>query len=322
MRYPTVHASTLGGAGFLNPLAGSLLDILDLVLVEGYSSGAAVAPLGWSSPFERDLNVAVYRPASGNQLLYRIADNRLASSYQTADISGYESMSDLNTGMGAWGGLYLGKVSSTNPGNPDKYSPPWWVIGDASGFYLIIGDHNVVGLDASRGVPAAIQYVGDFESLIALDTGNSAILSHNSSSLLPSSATNQFFKSMGGYTYTQAGGKVYADPTSTTLNKSVGLLRPEGDRTFLTVPTTSMVVPMSMVAGNSVPRLLPMYLGSTEGTSYPRGKVPGLFSVYPNINGKTGDTFLNSSGDSFMIFNVASDTAGNWDQYAIQTNAW
>lgn len=316
MRYPSLHSSVAGGAGYLSPLPGSLLDILDAVLVDGYNrGGSAISPLGWSKPFARLSNECTYRPPIGTSLIFKVSDNLAAVSHLVAAITAYESMSDLYTGFGAWGGMFLGKCSGVDVMDALKYSPAWWIIGDGKGFYLVIGDHDAYLTDPARGVPVVIQYVGDFDSLAAGDSYNCLVAGHTNPSLLSSVSDYCFFKSWGSFGYTSTG-KVYSAPTGGALGLDVGLVEPEGGRGI--GGNTSMLNPASLSVGSIIPRLTPVLF---TGASGPRGKMPGLFSVYPNIEGKTGDTFLDAAGNSFMLLNVEFP-AGQWEQYALQLNAW
>jgi hypothetical protein len=64
-----------------------------------------VAPLGWSKPFS-GTNLAVYRAPVGNRFYYRIDDTGTT----TARIIGYESMTDVNTGINPF-------TNNVSPGN-------------------------------------------------------------------------------------------------------------------------------------------------------------------------------------------------------------
>lgn len=316
MRYPALHSSALGGAGLLSPLPSTLLEILDAVLVEGYLRGEVAVPaLGWSRTFDRYLNTAVYRPAEGLQLLYRVDDNRDTANYQVAQVTAYESMSDVNTGFGGWGSLFLGKSCGSDVQNMLKYSPPWWIVGDRRGFYLLIGDYYSYQPDSVRGAPVVMHYLGDFESLRAGDGYNTMVAGHADPNVM-SSDVGAFFKSYGSFGVTHSAGYAYAAPAGGALGVAIGLSRPEGGRTIGS--GVSSVDPLHLATGDEIPRLSPMLISGTDG---PRGKMPGLFSIWPNISGQTGDTFTNNVGDSFMIVNVEI-AAGLWEQYAIQLNAW
>ncbi|TXI17681.1 MAG: hypothetical protein E6Q67_12940 [Roseateles sp.] len=88
-----------------------------------------VAPLGWNKVFA-GTNLAVYKPSdvAATGCLMRVDD----SSTTTARMVGYEAMSDISTGSGAFppnsavsGGLYIPKSQTS-----DSAQRPWIVFGD------------------------------------------------------------------------------------------------------------------------------------------------------------------------------------------------
>ena len=319
-RTPTLHSSILGGAGVLSPLEGSLLTLLDKVLVDGYtSSGAPVASLGWSRPFLRVDNVCAYKPPLGTGLMYRINDAIPSSGGRIATIQGYESMPNVTTGFGYWAGLSLGKTAGVDVTVPLEYSPSWWIVGDGMGFYLMIGDHDAYDIDPVRGVPVIIHYIGDFDSFLYGDTFNAAILAHSNSYLLASGQGYSFFKNTGATNTSGPNGKVYKNADGTVFGKSVVMPTFEGIRQVGTSSTT--VLPSNLSLGAAIPRLQPVLIGSNEEGFTNRGKVPGLHTVWPNITGATGDTFSNNEGTTYMLLNVCI-AVGLWEQYALQLNSW
>ncbi|WP_104565852.1 hypothetical protein [Ralstonia mannitolilytica] len=93
-----------------------------------------MAPLAWNSPFT-GTNLAVYTSASPQSLgmLLRVDDTGTTN----GRVVGYESMTDVNTGTGAFptaqqiaGGMYWPKSGSANAN-----VIPWYIIGDSRGFY-------------------------------------------------------------------------------------------------------------------------------------------------------------------------------------------
>lgn len=96
---------------------------------------AKLAPFGFAKPFS-GTNLAVYRspdPASTRMFL-RVND----TATQNARVVGYESMTDVNTGLGPFptetqvsGGRWWGKSNIA-----DSSPRPWVVIGDGKTFYL------------------------------------------------------------------------------------------------------------------------------------------------------------------------------------------
>ena len=131
-------------------------------LPDGPLSGAItfkIAPLGWEKVFTAT-NVAVYRSQdpSGTRMHLRVDD----SSAVNARIVGYEDMSDVNTGVGAFptslqvsGGGYWPKASAAG-----LESRAWTLVGDSRSFVL-----HAHTASTSKGASGCVWGFGDFASL-------------------------------------------------------------------------------------------------------------------------------------------------------------
>ncbi len=319
MRAPKLRTSIEGGAGSLTPAGGTLLAILDKVLLTGYNTtiGDARAPLGWSSPYAKDLGIGAYLAGAGTGLMYQFNDDNAVEVYRTAQIKGFESMSSVHEGFGEWGNLPFGKTYSSDVAEELRYNPEWWIIGDNRGFYMCIADHHLVNsVDSLRGRPVIIHYVGDFDSFIPDDTNNAIIVSHNTAARLDGTAANVACKLSTTLIGSTVGNRYYKS-TAGALSGACGLLTPQGNRNL----GSNMVPinPTNLQAGEAIPQTYPVLL-SNPFSSSSRGKMPGLFQIFPHMVGQTGDTFSVDT-KNYMIFNVAI-TATNWEQYAIQLDTW
>lgn len=174
----TVYRSTDAGAPQLNGVAGSLITVLDAVLVNGYGSKPAA---GWTKPFS-GTNKAVYRnsavsPATGTY--FRIRDDGVGPYPQgsnKATLRGYETMTDVDTGVGAFPsltqmpeyGVYPPViVKSDLTGSAAR---GWTIIADERTCYLFL---NVSG----AGVNLGLWHVfGDIKSFSAADPYASVVL--------------------------------------------------------------------------------------------------------------------------------------------------
>ncbi|MBF0427065.1 MAG: hypothetical protein HQL66_14725 [Magnetococcales bacterium] len=129
--------STDTSAPALSGSAGSLLALLDACLVNGYGSKSAA---GWSKEFS-GTNLAVYRPGAGTRRYLRIDDTGPgAGGAREARAFGYESMSDLNTGLFPFptadqmgNGIFIRKSTSL-----DTTARAWWLLADNKRFYLFV----------------------------------------------------------------------------------------------------------------------------------------------------------------------------------------
>lgn len=165
---PQVYRSTDPGAPVLTGQAGKLVDLLDAVLVNGYGSGGdAKAPLGWTIAFT-GTNKRVYRndPTDYSGFYLRFDD----AASQFALVNGYESMSDIDTGVRAFSpsNYAYGKSSTAN-----TTAREWMVVGTARCFYLFI---------KSNGSDWLCFFLGDMFPMGDAEIGICAITSSGSTS--------------------------------------------------------------------------------------------------------------------------------------------
>lgn len=146
MGAPTIIKSGDEGAPVLNGSVGSLIQVLDYVLV---------TKLGWSIEFS-DTNIRVYRPATGLRRCFKIENTATYSYYP--QITAYETMSDINTGSN----LFATQVVVVSAA-ADATSRPYVCIGDGAGVYLAIGKTITAHPVGSGNEGYAINYFGDFE---------------------------------------------------------------------------------------------------------------------------------------------------------------
>lgn len=167
----TFYRSTDSGAPVLaGNTAGTLINVLDKILVTGYGSQPAA---GWTKPFI-GTDVAVFRNgATANAQRYlRVSE----PSGLYASVRGYADMTDANTGSTPFpstaqrtADLYWHKTGSATA-DPRQ----WWAIADARSLLLLIryGTTPVwVGY-----------YFGDGLSYVASDAGFSVIIGGTSTS--------------------------------------------------------------------------------------------------------------------------------------------
>lgn len=129
----TVYKSTDPGAPVLSGQAGTLINVLDACLVNGYGAKPSA---GWTKSYS-GTNKAAYRmPPGTNQHYLRVDD----SNAQHGLMVGYESMSDVDTGTGPFptaaqmaNGVFLYKSATAN-----STARAWYLITNGKIFYLII----------------------------------------------------------------------------------------------------------------------------------------------------------------------------------------
>jgi len=125
--------STDPSAPVLDGTVGSLVNLLDKCLVNGYGSKS---PLGWGIAYTAT-NVRVYRAPSGNRMYLKVDDSvSVVSAGGGAAVNVYETMSGISTGTNPfWPAndrLILKSVDATSSARP------WALVGDERLFYLSI----------------------------------------------------------------------------------------------------------------------------------------------------------------------------------------
>lgn len=143
----TVYKSTDASAPVLSGSNGTLVTLFDSCLVTGYGSKAAA---GWTKPFT-GTNKAVFRPPSGNQFYFRVQDDGPgAGGARDARVTGYEVMTDVDTGTGPFptalqgvGGIAMQVIRKSN--TADATARPWVVVADARTVYWFVLTGDSVG---------------------------------------------------------------------------------------------------------------------------------------------------------------------------------
>lgn len=160
----TYYRSTDASAPVLNGTAGSLIALLDAILVNGYGSKPAA---GWSKAYS-GTNRAAYRMGAGNTRAYlRVRDDGGGTAGgREAPVRIFETMSDVDTGTNPMpkagqstmtdGGLILRKSSAV-----DATARGWAAFAD-SRTLLIFTDHG----NATLWCP---HYFGEFYSFLPND---------------------------------------------------------------------------------------------------------------------------------------------------------
>lgn len=133
----TIYKSTDGSAPVLTGQNGKLVDLLDACLVNGYGAKAAA---GWAKAFA-GTSKGAYRAPAGARHYYRVQDDAPgAGAAKEARFLGYESMTDVDTGLKAFptstqmaNGLFARKSTTA-----DATARAWRVIADSKTCYVFI----------------------------------------------------------------------------------------------------------------------------------------------------------------------------------------
>lgn len=141
MAVPIITSSADAGAPKFSGTLGAAIPVFDYILIQ---------KLGWEKVFS-GLNKAVYRPPAGKRRFYRIDDTGgSAQGHKKYKITMYETMSDVDTGVGASASFY-GYKSNTL----DTVQKGWIAIGDSAGV------HIRVQFGTSSDLQQELTYIGD-----------------------------------------------------------------------------------------------------------------------------------------------------------------
>lgn len=131
-------------------------------IADGTATGTItvkLAPAGWAKPFA-GTNLAAYRSTdvTGTRMFLRVDDTGTTN----ARVVGYESMTDVNTGLRGFptapqlaGGGFWPKANAAN-----ATARAWTVIADNRGFWVHIHTHTT-----SPGISGSVWGFGDYDSL-------------------------------------------------------------------------------------------------------------------------------------------------------------
>lgn len=171
-----LYKSTDASAPSLTGVAGSLVTVLDAVLVNGYG---ALSAAGWTKPYNAT-SKGVYRNSSSTGTGFYLDVNDAApATAQEARVRGYEAMTAVATGTNPFptvaqmsNGLFVRKSASA-----DATVRAWAIVADETVFYLFIesGDYTV----PTRATAFSF---GDFYSFKASDAYRCQIIGRDTES--------------------------------------------------------------------------------------------------------------------------------------------
>lgn len=164
--------------------AGTLLNLLDKILVAGYGSKTAA---GWTLSFT-GTSKGVFRQGSGCQFYLRVLDDGSPTAgAREAVVRGYEAMSDVDTGTGSNSTGFPASATATNylrkSDTLDATPRSWVCYADNKTFYLYIDT------GFSTRYYTGLEF-GNFYSLVPGDAYNCMIVGRSVSAATDNPATN------------------------------------------------------------------------------------------------------------------------------------
>lgn len=272
------------GAPQLTGEVGKVIAVLDACLVNGYGDKS---PAGWTKEFT-GTNKAVYRPPAGNRLYLRILnDNSTTDGFDYSSVGicravGYETMSDVDTGTGAFplntqmsGGTYLHTTYDRT-----STARSWWLIADDKIFYFIpIYDTRCFGF-----------CFGSFYSYVDNDNYNTVIVGNTNSGRTSVNLSYNFaLGNVSGGTYAPR----RWDQLSSSIQCSKLNISGLGVSNQHSGVAQVIVYPNPITGGLL---LSGQYIQETALGTIIRGRLPGFWSACQNISFLSGQIFQGSPG--------------------------
>ncbi len=308
----TVYRSDDASAPSLTGTAGSLITVLDAILVNGYGAKSAA---GFAKEFT-GTNLAVYRAATGNRFRMRLDDTNT----QEGRVVLYETMSDVNTGTNPTpsaaqvsGGLFVRKSNTA-----DATVRPWVAVSNGTCFYFFpfSSDTALSATPTATGTSGHL-FFGDFTSYKSGDAYGSIILT--------AGATGNSLGRMGSVTVSTTLSTALVGHYIPRSYPQIGTSTPAAKRvpgdwtSTTTMGTTGLPAYPDFVTGG-IP-LNPVEIWETGVT---RGKMPGMWAPLVANPANNLDTVTGSgdlAGKTFMI--LYSYDAASIGRLLIETsNTW
>lgn len=315
----TIYKSTDTSAPTLAGTVGSLVALLDACLVSGYGSKAAA---GWTKPFT-GTNKAAFKQGTGSNGFYlRVQDDGPgAGGAREARITGYETMSDVDTGTGSFptavqglGGV-VAAMCCRKSNSADATARSWIVVADARTVYLFVS----AGI-ANNYFPT---FFGEFYSFLNSDSYRVGIASGTSENSASVSSHCALGTLDGGITSQVTG--IFLSRGHTGLGGSVNI-GTHGDYAKSLTGSFAGIVPFTNPADGGL-YLSPVWIHdpNTAPIYGLRGRLRGIWQPLHAVGSFTdGDTVSGVgelSGKSFLFIKfVPNTTADSNGVMAIETS--
>lgn len=148
----TIYASNDASAPALSGAAGSLLTVLDAILVNGYGSKAAA---GWTKPIATAGNITAYQQGAGSGFQVLVNDNgpNVTSTFKEAWVTGWETVATIAAPVGTGTGqfptpaqlLTTGHATCRKSTTADGTARSWICFADSRTFYFFVLTGDTAG---------------------------------------------------------------------------------------------------------------------------------------------------------------------------------
>lgn len=283
-----VYSSADAGAPTLTGQAGSLTNLLDKVLVDGYGT---TVPAGWAVAFTAT-DKRAYRAAAGVRAYLRVDDDA-ASGAQYADVRGYATMSDVDTGTepfptSAQSSTWVATKSSA----ASSASRPWVAFADDRFIWLF------AAVNGSTWTKLVLAF-GDIVSLKPSDNFGAVIAADRTRATSPGASHNRFGALDGADTQfyllraaDEVSGAALATSVPINLVNAVAsgsVRRALGNYVDITGSTGAENYPSPVTGQASIAPILLMERPATASAGF-RGYLPGMYQPLHTVSGlNSGD---------------------------------
>lgn len=287
--------SSDAGAPTLSGTAGSLISVLDALLDIGGSDAY------WAKAFT-GTNKAVYRAANGDRYYFRVDD----SNAQYADIRGFATMSDVDTGTGQF-------PNSTQQTNYSIIKSA--AANSTARTYLGVATDRFCLLLVNGGWTGSGQELYCFGEIIkanAADSGASVVKAYPATSTISTAGFNISGDVSGSPTNYNGSYAVPSNNSATMMcfAKTADGATASGAGKYFGAQVSSSV----RIASYNEIQCFPLYVGSSVSSSAGkiRGRLPHIFLTF-NDGGDTalaqGDTFTDENGATYQLAWPGATTA-------------
>lgn len=305
----TKYYSSDAGAPSLDGTAGTLIAVLDAILVTGYGAKSAA---GWSHPVATAGNIATYQQAAGSGFTLLVNDNgpNVTSTTKEAWLVGWESCATVGAPVGTGSGqfplpaqlLTTGHMVCRKSNTADGTVRQWKAFADDRTifFFAASGDTAGVYFGFFFGDVFSMAGGGDTSRCILYGSGteNSALASsmkfdtHFQMSIVPGAAGNFAYMAR---TYSGAGSSIQTK-FAADMSKSAASGGTSGTALAGTVQTPN--------GPDNSYYLSPIWVAEESGTIV-RGRMRGLYEICHALAGfADGNTFSGAgdfAGKSFEV---------------------
>lgn len=317
----TVYKSTDASAPALNGTAGSLITVLDAVLVNGYTGKTAA---GWTKPYS-GTNLAVYKYGAGPMEFLRVDDSAAGTwaGGREAYLRGYEDMTAISTGTGPFpttSQLSVGTFFHKS-GKADATAVPWVAIADNRTLYFFAYTGVYAGWHGfAFGEFYSVKGSGDaYRSILICRASQETVGSGNAAFAIPNSAT-EYLEQLVGITSNITGHYV---PRTWDELQSATLVGKHGNAAH----SASVLAGVLAYPNNTDNAVYLSQVWLHDGTTNPiiRGRLRGFWHLLHPVGVKIndGDTWSGTGALAGKTFMAIKPTSMGTGTFVIETsNTW